>query len=169
MQAKALPRFLTAAALAVCTASTEAQVRRAPGAAAGVPVEVALQVGAKKYTASGQGECKFSEQGSIYDVPASQFFVSHRASSQSSQLTLWSPKDGRPEMVALHISMGGKQYEVDTVKAGAKRDTKGSGQAKMRKSGAGATFTIDAVTQGGEKISGTVKCGGLTPIHAEGG
>ena len=155
--------------LAIC-ASAGAQMRRAPGqAAAGVPVEIALQVGATKYAATGQGQCRFSGQGSIYGVQASQVSVSHSTGNQSLQLTLWQPKNGGADMLALHVSMGDKRYEVDTVKAGAKRDTKGSGQAKMQKSGDGATFTIDAVAQGGGKISGTVKCGGFTPIHAEGG
>lgn len=155
--------------LAVCAAAG-AQMRRAPGQAeAGVPLEIALQVGASQYAASGQGQCRFSEQGSIYGVQAAQFSVSHSAGNQSLQLTLWQPKNGGSDMLALHVSMGGKRYEVDTVKAGAKRDSKGSGQAKMHKSGGGATFTIDAVAQGGGKISGTVKCGGFTPIRAEGG
>lgn len=154
--------------LAIC-ASAGAQMRRAPGQAeAGVPVEIALQVGANKYAATGQGQCRFSEEGSIYGVQASQFSVSHSAGNQSLRLTLWRPKNGGSEMLALHVSMGGKGYEVDTVK-GTKRDTKGSGQAKMQKSGDGATFTIDAVAQGGAKISGTIKCGGFTPIRAEGG
>jgi hypothetical protein len=137
--------------------------------AAAVPVEVTLQAGPGKYTAAGQGECRFSEQGSIYGVQASQYSVSQSAGRQSLQLTLWQPKSGGAPMLGLHVSMDGKRYEVDTVKAGSKTQTKGSGQAKVQKGAAGAVFNIDAVTQGGEKITGTIKCGGFSPIQAEGG
>jgi hypothetical protein len=138
-------------------------------AAAAVPMEVALQAGAAKYSGAGQGECRFSEQGSIYGVQASQYSVSQSAGKQSLQLTLWQPKSGGAPMLGLHVSIDGKRYEVDTVKAGSKTQTKGSGQAKVQKGGAGAVFNIDAVTQGGEKITGTIKCAGFSPIQAEGG
>jgi len=73
------------------------------------------------------------------------------------------------EMVTMRVLSGGKRYEVDTVKGGAKRDTKGSAQAKVQRSGSGATVTVAAVASSGEKIAGTIKCGGLTPMQAEGG
>lgn len=169
MHSKALVLFATAAALAVCATSPEAQMRRQPGQAAGVPVEVALQVGANKYNASGQGECKSAESGSIYGILASQSSVSHGEGGKSLHLTLWQPKNGPAEMMTLFISVAGKRYNVDTVKAPAKRDTKGSGHTKLQRNGAGAVFTVDAVAGGGEKISGTIKCGSFMPIEAEGG
>jgi hypothetical protein len=55
------------------------------------------------------------------------------------------------------------------VKAGPKKDTKGSAQTSLQKGGSGAALTINAVAGSGEKITGTIKCGGLTPIVAEGG
>lgn len=161
--------LLMAAALAVFATTLHAQTRRQPGqAAAGVPVEINLQVGTKKYNARGTGECRVAEQGSIYGVPASQFAVSHGAGGEALSLTRWQPKNGA-DMITLAVSTGGKRYEVDTVKAGPKKDTKGSAQTTLQKNGSGATLTIAAVAGGGEKIAGTIKCGGLTPIQAEGG
>ncbi|MDB5923327.1 MAG: hypothetical protein JWN13_2263 [Betaproteobacteria bacterium] len=169
MHSKTLSVFIAAAALAVCVTSLHAQMRRQAGqAAAGVPVEVHLQVGASKYNASGTGECRMAERGSIYGVAASQFAVSHSAGAESLSLTLWQPKNGT-DMVTLLVASGSKRYEVDTVKGGAKKDAKGSAQATVQRNGSGATITIAAVTAGGEKIAGTIKCGGLTPIQAEGG
>ncbi len=72
-------------------------------------------------------------------------------------------------MMTLHVSIGGNRYEVDTVKGGAKRETKGAGKTTFQKTGAGAVFTIAAVANGGEKIIGTIKCGRFAAIQAEGG
>lgn len=169
MHSKSLVLFSTAALLAVCAAWSQAQMRRQPAQPAGVPIEIALQIGANKYTAGGQGECKSAPSASIYGIPASLSAVSHSEGGKSLRLTLWQPKSGPAEMMTLAISVAGKHYDVDTVKAPAKRDTKGSGHTKLQRSGTGAVFTVDAVAAGGEKISGTIKCAGFLPIHAEGG
>ena len=168
MHSKTVSLIMAAAALAVCVASLHAQVRHTGQAAAGVPVEIHLQVGAAKYNVSGMGECRVAERGSIYGVAASQFAVAHNAAGQSLSLTRWQPKNGA-DMVSMIVSSGGKRYEIDTVKAGPKKDTKGSAQTTLQKNGSGATLTITAVAGGGEKIAGTIKCGALTPIQAEGG
>lgn len=131
-------------------------------------VDVSLQVGATKYAASGQGECKAAPRASIYGVPAALYSVSQRSASGSLSLTLWQPGN-QPEMMSLQVSVGRKSYTVDTVKAGSKRDTQGSGKAKLEKSGAGGTIVIDAVAAGGEKIAGRIECRSFGAVHAEGG
>ena len=130
---------------------------------------VSLQIAGKKYQASGQGECKSAPRASIYGVPASLTSVSQRSGGDSLNLSLWQPSGGAPTMMSLHVSSGAKSYVVDTVKAGSKRDTKGSGKATLEKSGAGGTIVIDAVAAGGEKISGRIECPRFGAVHAEGG
>ena len=132
-------------------------------------VEILLRVGGAKYQASGQGECKSAPQASIYGVNAALHSVSQRSGNQSLDLSLWQPKDGAPNMMSLHISLGSKRYVVDTVKAGSKRDTKGAGKITLEKSGAGGAIAIDAVAAGGEKITGTLHCRRFGGIQAEGG
>ena len=132
-------------------------------------VEAALNVGGKKMEFRGQGQCKAAAQASIYDIPAALYSVSQRSGSQSMNMNLWQPRSGAANMLSLHISDGAKRYEVDTVKGGAKKDTKGSGSATLQKSGAGGTFTIDAKAASGEKITGTIECGRFGGIQAEGG
>jgi hypothetical protein len=146
----------------------QAPTRRQPPQAA-APVEVALQVGARKLQASGSGECKAAPQASIHGVPAALYSVSQNAGGHSLSLTLWQPKNGSEDMMSLAISADGKRYEVDTVKAGAMRATKGTGKAALEKTGAGGVFRVDAVAASGEKISGTVRCGSFGGIRAEGG
>lgn len=147
----------------------QAQVGRGSPKDASAPVTVALQVGTKRYRLSAPGECKAASQASIYGINASLFSVSQRSDGHSLDLTLWQPKGGAPSMMSLHMSTGSARYEVDTVKAGAKRDTKGSGKTTLQRSGAGAVFTVDAIAAGGEKISGTIQCSSFGAIQAEGG
>lgn len=132
-------------------------------------VDISLDIGGKKYQASGQGECKAAPRASIYGVPASLTSVSQRSSGGSLNLSLWQPSNNDPAMMSLHLSLGSKSYVVDTVKAGSKRDTKGSGKATLEKSGAGGTIVIDAVAAGGEKIRGRIQCRSFGAVHAEGG
>ena len=131
--------------------------------------DISLQAGGEKYQASGQGQCKAAPQASIYGVSSAMYSVSHRADKQSLNLTLWQPTNGAANMMSLHLSIGSKSYVVDTVKAGAKRDTKGSGKASVEKSGTGGAIVIDAVAAGGEKITGRIQCRTFGAIQAEGG
>ena len=85
-------------------------------AAAVAQADIALQIGSQKYAASGQGECKSAPRASIYNIPAALYSVSHRAGKDSLNLTLWRPTDGKPDMLSLAITSGGKSYLVDTVR-----------------------------------------------------
>ena len=92
-------------------------------AAALAQADISLKVGAHTYQASGQGECKSAPRASIYNIPAALTSVSHRAGTNSLNLSLWQPTDGKPAMLSLSVTTGGKTYLVDTV-----RDKKGSGK-----------------------------------------
>ena len=133
-------------------------------AAAFAQADIALQIGSRKYAASGQGECKSAPRASIYNVPAALYSVSHRAGKDSLNLTLWRPADGKPDMLSLSITSGGKSYLVDTV-----REKKGSGGARLQPSARGGTIVVDAVAASGEKISGKIQCRAFGGIQAEGG
>jgi hypothetical protein len=156
---------LVEASSAPASRSARAPVERAEASTA----EIALKVGSKDYRSSGPAECKAAAQASIYGIAAAQYSVSQRSGGESLRLTLWQPKDGSPGMLSLHVSSGASRYEVDTVKGGAKRDTKGSGTASLQKSGAGGVFTIDARALSGEAISGKIACSRFGAIQAEGG
>ena len=141
----------------------------APAQPESFPAEIALKVGTKDYRFSGPAECKAAQQASIYGIPAALYSVSQRSAGESLRLTLWQPKDGSSPMMSLHVSSGTNRYEVDTVKGGTKRDTKGSGTATVRKAGSGGAFTIDARAASGEPIGGKISCSRFGGIQAEGG
>ncbi len=157
---------LCALALGACTVHAQ---RRDASMDVPVAADVTLQVGKETYRGSGPTECKAARDASIYGIPALLFSVAQTSGKDSMRLSVWQPKNGTPDMMALHVALGGKSYEVDTVQAGTKRDTKGSGQAKFAKVRVGGTFTIDAVADDGTKITGTVTCSRFTGIVAEGG
>ena len=146
-----------------------AQVRGSPGSALGVPAAIALNVGNETYSFSGDVDCKAAPQASIYGIPAELFSVTHSAGASSVQLSLWRPKREKPDMMSLHVALGNARYVVDTVIAGQKRDTKGSGQTTFQKSGDGGTFTIAAVASNGAQIRGTIKCSRFNRVVPEGG
>ena len=129
-------------------------------ASAFAQADIALQVGSQKYVASGQGECKSAPRASIYNIPAALYSVSHRSGKDSLNLTLWRPSDGKPDMLSLSVTSGGKSYLVDTV-----REKKGSGGARLED----RTIMVDAVAASGEKISGKIQCRTFGGVQAEGG
>jgi hypothetical protein len=160
--------LVAASALLLLPPAANAQARAQPSAATAAP-EIALQVGGRKYQASGQGECKSAAQAAIYGVRAAMYSVSHSGEGRSLNFNLWRPQDGAADMISLTLSEGKQRHQVDTVKAGSKKETRGSGKATLAQSGAGATFTLDAVTASGEKVTGTIKCPRFAGIRAEGG
>jgi len=129
-------------------------------AAALAQADISLQVGGHPYQASGQGECKSAPRASIYNIPAALTSVSHRAGTNSLNLSLWQPTDGKPAMLTLSVTTAGKTYLVDTV-----RDKKGSGKATRDN----LTIVVDAVAASGEKITGKIQCRSLGAVQAEGG
>lgn len=125
--------------------------------------DISLQVGSHRYDASGQGECKHAPRASIYDIPAALYSVIHRGGKDSLNLAVWQPA-GKPNLINLSVTTGGKTYAVETVK-----QKKGSGSATIESSGRGGTITLDAVAASGEKITGKIQCRSFGGVNAEGG
>ena len=162
-------RFVVTLLLAGLVAPSHGATQRRGGESA-THVEVALRAGAAAYAASGAGECKASPEASIYAVRAALYSVSHASGRDRVRLTLWLPKNGSGEMVALSVAIGGKNYEIDTLKgATPPRPPKGSARVQFHAAPAGGTFSIDATASDGTKIQGSLKCARFDPVVAEGG
>lgn len=152
----------------LCVTAVAAQ-RRAPGSAAKVQVSVDLVVAGDAYKATGEGTCRHAAQAAIYGVLSEQWSVQHSEGSRNLSLTLWRPKRGGGDMLTLAVSTGAASRQVNTVKADAAPPAEGSGTATLAAAPKGGTFTIDAATAKGERITGTIKCEAFTPAVAEGG
>jgi hypothetical protein len=165
-------RFMNIAVVAlglVVLATSALAQRNAQRAGATQHVDVALKAGSRAYSASGPGECRTSREASIHGVPATLYSVSQGSGADSVRFTLWQPKSGAADMVTLHVSIGGKRYEIDTVKGGAGREPKGSGGVRFEGAGAGGAFAVDAKAGDGTAITGSVKCSRFAAVVAEGG
>ena len=153
------------------TVVTHAQVRRRAeptNESAKVPMQISLQVGGAPYVFTGSGSCRSTPRASIYDVPAAMWTVEQDADGKSLTLTVWHPSTGA-DMLSLAVTATGKSHRVDTVKVGQRGDVQGSGTVKLDTSGQGGVITINAVSQDGAKISGTIKCDRFTSEEAAGG
>jgi len=134
-----------------------------------VGVNVALQVGGGSYQFNGQGSCTHEPRGYIYGIAAKLWRVQQNEGQRSAVLTFWSPASGSGDMFSLYVTSGGKSYETNTVKGKDAGATKGSGSVTFAPAGSGGTFTVNATTADGAKISGTIKCDLFRPAIAEGG
>lgn len=126
-----------------------------------VAVAIDLNVNGTPYTFKGEASCDHLAKGSIYDIAAQRWSVRHDDNGRNLNLSLWRPASGAGDMVQLNIYLGGKRYDVSTIKS--PQGPSGSGTAKLVPEGTGGTFTIDATTPSAGKITGTIKCAAFPP------
>ena len=123
-------------------------------------VEVALEVDGKPFALKGAGECNFTNDASIYEAPATMWAVRQYQGDRSVNLTMWRLHKGG-DSLTLSVTANGKTYRVNTTKIGQQGTIEGAGRWTFTKSGAGGTFTLDASTAAGAKISGRLTCAGF--------
>jgi hypothetical protein len=121
-----------------------------------VGVAIDLKVNGTPYTFKGQASCDHLAKGSIYDIAAERWSVRQDDNGRSINLSLWRPASRAGDMVQLNINMGGKSYDVSTIKS--PQGPSGAGSVKLVPEGTGGTFTLDATTASAAKITGTIKC-----------
>jgi hypothetical protein len=142
--------------------------RRVPGGAAELqpPVEVSLNVGGQRYSASAPGKCTHAPVASIYQVVSELWTVQQSHEGRSLNLSMWRPKDGSGDMLSLSVSTGKTAKTISTVRGAA---AAGSGKVTLAAAGKGGVFTVDAKAADGTAINGTIKCEAFVPHVAEGG
>jgi hypothetical protein len=121
------------------------------------------------YNFNGQAVCEHMPRGSIYNVPAERWSARLDDNGRSLNFTLWHPLAGSTDMMTLSISVGGKRYDVSTVKSSQATQASGSANVKLMPSGDGVTFSVDATTASGAKLNGTIKCESFTTPEAVAG
>jgi hypothetical protein len=156
--------------------SPGSQARGAPAAAVGpadlrdpVRVKVTANLGGTRATYEGMGECHYTADASIYEVPATQW--SARAGDEAGalralNLTLWQPKDAGELQVSLGLTVSGKSSNIATV-AGA--PIQGTATATATRRGAGGSFQVDGTDASGTSVQVMVDCERWTEPVAEGG
>jgi hypothetical protein len=133
-----------------------------------VSMRVALQVGGVRYDAVDTGVCLHVVGGGIYEQPAEQYSMRHNAPGRRLNLTVWRLTSGG-DMFTLRVSNGTVDVSIDTVRAGKKLTTSGSGTVSVQAGSKGGTFTISAADAHGVRVSGTVSCDEFTaPVEDNG-
>lgn len=134
-----------------------------------VGVAIALTAGGAAYQFNGQASCAHEPKGYIYSVPAALWRVSQGDGARNVSLTFWRPANGSGDMFTLIVQSAGKTHHADTVKTKDGGSPQGSGEVKFAPAGAGGTFSVNAISGTGVKISGTIKCDAFRAMAAEGG
>ena len=141
------------------------QIRRQTSGPALVPIEMSLKAAGEGFEMKNQGSCTQAPKASIHGILSEMWTVRQEQDGRSVQLTLWKPADGSAPMFSLSTN-GKKSMTISTVRGG---QVSGSGTVTLAPSAKGGTFTVDAKSQAGEPVSGTIKCEAFTPAIAEGG
>lgn len=126
-----------------------------------IHVQVNLAVGGAALTAAGAGECNHSADASIYEAPGQMWAARQQGSTSSVNLTLWRLAKGG-DMFTLAVTTGGRTHRVNTLSVGPSSNRRGSGTTVIAPRGKGGLFTINAVTDTGLTITGTVSCSAFT-------
>ncbi len=134
-----------------------------------VGVAIAVQVAGQPFQSTGKATCTHEPKGYIWGTPAQQWSVEYDEGQHSLHLTLWRPAGGAPDMFSLGASIGAKSHTVTTSKGRDGGSVQGSGRVTLAPGSSGGTFTIDATTASGSRISGNIKCAAFTSALAEGG
>lgn len=162
-----MTRFMLAHALsitgliAIVSTSTPIATRAATeGETAAAKVDVALQIDGTPLSFSAQGECTFTDAGTIYEKPATARTATVETADRSRYVNYanWRVKSSGADMMNLAVMVGHKEHRVSTVKIGDQGTPRGSGSSSFAASGQGGVFTIDAIADSGAKIRGRITC-----------
>jgi hypothetical protein len=163
-------QILATASMVIVAATSAAAQRRVPGQRADsmVPVTIALKSGTDAYQFTGKATCSHAPKASIYGLLAERWTVDQSDDSRSLTLALWHPASGN-DLISVALNIGTQRRSVSTIKVGTHGTVEGSGTITLAREGSGGTFTVNATTANGTKITGTVKCEAFTAAIAEGG
>ena len=135
--------------------------------AGNVPVVLSAALGGKSYKADGTADCTYTDDASIYNVPAKMWRVQYNGGSgiQYLNLTVWRTGDP-PDQLSFAVQSASADYRIATVKGG---ETVGRGTVTVQQEDNGGRFEIDGEAADGTKIRATIECQRFTEPVAEGG
>ena len=134
-----------------------------------VAMKVTAEVDGKRATYDEHGECTYTRDATIYDVPAAMW--SARIGAESGELrylnlTLWQSQGAADLQVSLGLTLGDRSLDIATVKGA---PLKGSGTGRAEPKGAGGLLQVEGTGAEGGAIRVRVECERWTEPVAEGG
>ena len=128
--------------------------RTGPG---GVPLTIVAEVGGRRYTGAGTGECVVEPDGTIYEAPTAMY--SARFSGDGTlhrlNLTAWQLKDGSGTQTTLWLEIGETSHRIATLAQG---ERFGRATTEVRLSANGGAIVVDGVDAAGTPIRLTATC-----------
>jgi hypothetical protein len=134
-----------------------------------VPMEVETIAGRSTFTTKGLGDCTYTDDASIYDVPAAMWHATLRAEGQSVSyvnVTIWQFKNRAANQIAVGVQLGPNFRHISTVKGSA---LIGEGTAKAERSGDQATLTVDGQDEERTALALRIRCVKVNTPVEEGG
>ena len=134
-----------------------------------VPMEIETTVGESTFTTKGVGDCTFTDDASIYDVPAAMWHATLRAEGQSVSyvnVTMWDFKTNRPNQIAVGVQVGPAFRHISTVKGSA---LVGEGTGSTARSGEQVFIGVHGKDDNGAPLSLRIRCAKVTKPVEEGG
>ncbi len=134
-----------------------------------VPMEIQTTVADSTFTTKGLGDCTYTNDASIYDVPAAMWHAALRAEGHSVSyvnVTVWQFKLRSANQIAVGVQLGPNFRHISTVKGSA---LIGEGTATAERSGESATITVDGKDEKGTALALRIRCAKVTKPVEEGG
>jgi hypothetical protein len=124
---------------------------------AGVPLTIVAEVGGRRYTGTGTGECIVEPDGTIYEAPTTMYAArfSGDGALRRLNLTAWRLKDGRGTQTTLWLEIGETSHRIATLPQG---ERFGRAATAVQLAGAGGSIVVDGVDGAGTAIRLRATC-----------
>ena len=151
--------------LAACADAPAAEPFRS--AQAGT-LTIVAEVGGRRYTGSGTGECIVESDGTIYDAPIAMYAARFSGDGplRHLNLTAWRLKDGSGTQTSLWLEIGETSHRIATLPQG---ERFGRAATEVRLTGKGGAIVVEGVDGTGTPIRLTATCGTFVENTEENG
>jgi hypothetical protein len=124
----------------------------------GVPLTIVAEVGGRRYTGTGTGECVVEPDGTIYDAPTAMYSArfTGEGALRRLNLTAWRLEDGSGTQTTLWLEIGETTHRIATLP---KAERFGRAATEVRLAGPGGSIVVDGVDAAGTPIRLTATCG----------
>ncbi|HKU59633.1 MAG TPA: hypothetical protein VJQ44_00355 [Gemmatimonadales bacterium] len=137
----------------------------APG---GVRLTIVAEVGGRRYTGSGTGECVVEPDGTVYEAPTAMYSARFAGDGalRHLNLTAWRLKDGSGTQTTMWLEIGETSHRIATLPQG---ERFGRAATEVRLTGGGGAIVVDGVDGAGTPIRLTATCGTFVENTEENG
>lgn len=131
-----------------------------------IMVGLDLSAGTRHLAGRAPGVCTYSPAASIHQAPGQMWNIRQRDGGTEVNFTGW--RLGKTDSFTLFVTIDGTRHRVNTLQVGPATDRAGSGTMRYTPKGRGGQMAIDAVTDTGLHITGTLTCSGFVPPEENG-